>query len=150
VPRPTLEPQAAGSPVPSGGGGSVGVGPALAPKGLPKQTATGAAGVLSARAQRTAPLSWAANVIGVSARIGHRAVTLVWQRPARSAHVVVLRTRGVGSRGAVVYRGSATSYRDLTARPCTAYRYTIVNYDRGGRRSTGVPTSIVTDCGSHE
>jgi hypothetical protein len=44
----------------------------------------------------------------------------------------------------VVFRGGATSFRDISPRPCTAYRYTIVNYDRRGHRSTGVPTSVVT------
>ena len=37
-----------------------------------------------------------------------------------------------------------TNYRDGSARPCSSYRYTIVNYDRRGHRSTGVPTSVVT------
>jgi hypothetical protein len=45
----------------------------------------------------------------------------------------------------VVYRGRATSYRDMSPQPCTAYRYTIVNYDRSGHHSTGVPTSVVTE-----
>jgi hypothetical protein len=46
--------------------------------------------------------------------------------------------------GAVVSRGRVASYRDSKVRPCTAYRYTIVNYDRRGRRSTGVPTTVLT------
>jgi len=71
-------------------------------------------------------------------------VKLVWQRPTFSGHVVVLRARGDQGRGTVVFRGSAAGFRDLSPRPCTAYRYTIVNYDRHGRRSTGVPTSVVT------
>jgi hypothetical protein len=71
-------------------------------------------------------------------------VALQWQRPADSARVVVLRKRGASS--AVVYRGRATSYRDSPPRSCTGYRYTIVNYDRRGHRSTGVPTSVVTLC----
>jgi hypothetical protein len=44
----------------------------------------------------------------------------------------------------IVYRGAAGSYRDASARACTTYRYTIVNFDLRGDRSTGVPTSVVT------
>jgi hypothetical protein len=69
-------------------------------------------------------------------------VKLVWQPPVGSAHVVVLRTRG--DRSTVVFRGRAASFRDVPPRACTTYRYTIVNYDRRGHRSTGVPTSVVT------
>ena len=63
-----------------------------------------------------------------------------------SARVIVLRTRGTQSNGVVVYRGRAVRFRDVSPRRCTAYRYTIVNYDRHGHRSTGVPTSVVTRC----
>lgn len=71
-------------------------------------------------------------------------MSLAWQRPPDSDHVVVLRTHGAHRRGVVVFRGHTTAYRDDSARRCTAYRYTIVNVDRGGRHSTGVPTSVVT------
>jgi hypothetical protein len=57
----------------------------------------------------------------------------------------VLRTRGNRKRASVVFRGRASSLQDASLRPCTAYRYTIVNYDRRGRHSTGVPTSVLTD-----
>ena len=89
-------------------------------------------------------VTWAANVLGVAAQVDRPGVTLVWHRPADSGHVVVLRSLAARTRGDVVYRGRASSYRDASPRPCTAYRYTIVNYDRNGRRSTGVPTSVVT------
>jgi hypothetical protein len=72
-------------------------------------------------------------------------VTLMWKRPADSSRVAVLRARGFRGRGSVLFPGRAATYRDASARPCTAYRYTIVNYDRSGRRSTGVP-SVVTRC----
>lgn len=94
--------------------------------------------VRAARSQRT----WAANVLGVAAEVAGPGVKLVWQRPPNSGHVVVLRASG--SRSTVVFRGRATSYRDASPHPCSAYRYTIVNYDRHGHRSTGVPTSVVT------
>jgi hypothetical protein len=84
-------------------------------------------------------------VLGVEATVSRDGVALAWQRPAGSARVVVLRKRGTRS-SVVVYRGRATSYRDASPRPCTGYRYTIVNYDRHGHRSTGVPTSVVTRC----
>jgi hypothetical protein len=93
---------------------------------------------------RAARVTWAANVLGVTARVGSPGVTIVWQRPTNSGRVVVLRTRGARRHGVVVFRGRRTSYRDASPKPCTAYRYTIVNYDRGGHRSTGVPTSVVT------
>ena len=85
----------------------------------------------------------AANVLGVAAQVAGRGVKLVWQRPADSGHVVVLRARG--SRSKVVFRGRAAAFRDASPRPCTTYRYTIVNYDRRGRPSTGIPTSVVTE-----
>jgi hypothetical protein len=99
-----------------------------------------------ARRQRRQParVIWAANVLGVTARVGGPGVTLVWQRPADSGRVVVVRKRSHARRGAVVFRGRGTSYRDRSPRPCAAYRYTIVNFDRSGHRSTGVPTSVVT------
>jgi hypothetical protein len=95
--------------------------------------------------RRRAPrVTWATNVLGVTARVGSPGVTIAWQHPANSRRVVVLRTRNARRHGVVVFRGRATSYRDASLRPCTAYRYTIVNYDRRGHRSTGVPTSVVT------
>ena len=86
---------------------------------------------------------WAANVLGVTADVSRRGVNIVWKRPIRSDHVVVVRKRDPGETS-VVFRGRAASYRDATARSCSEYRYTIVNYDRRGRRSTGVLTSVVT------
>jgi hypothetical protein len=93
-----------------------------------------------------ARVTWAANVLGVSAQVAGSGVELVWQRPADSGHVVVVRTVGARERGVAVFKGRATRYHDASPRPCTTYRYTIVNYDRRGHRSTGVPTSVVTAC----
>jgi hypothetical protein len=94
--------------------------------------------------QRPQTRSWAANVLGVAAQVAGPRVKLVWQPPASSTRVVVLRALGDRRRATVVFRGRATSFRDVSPRPCTVYRYTIVNYDRRGHRSTGVPTSVVT------
>ena len=88
--------------------------------------------------------SWAPNVLGVAAQVAGPGVKLVWQPPVTSSHVVVLRALGARESGTVVFRGDTTSFRDASPRPCTAYRYTIINYDRRGHRSTGVPTSVVT------
>jgi hypothetical protein len=96
------------------------------------------------RQQRAARATWAANVLGVAARVDRPGVTLVWQRPANSDHVVILRSPATRSHDVVVYRGRARSFRDDPPLPCTGYRYTIVNYDRKGHRATGVPTSVVT------
>jgi hypothetical protein len=86
-------------------------------------------------------------VLGVEAQVDEAGVTLSWQRPASSGNVVILRRRGA-AHGGVVYEGKAASFSDSDVRPCTAYRYTIVNYDRRGHPSTGVPTSVVTSgCG---
>ena len=95
-------------------------------------------------AQRPQRRLWAVNVLGVAAKVAGPSVSIAWQRPAGSSHVVVLRALGDRQRATVVFRGHATSFRDVSSRPCTAYRYTIVNYDRSGHRSTGVPTSVVT------
>jgi hypothetical protein len=93
---------------------------------------------------RSGPVTWAANVLGVSAGVDGRGVMLAWQRPADSDLIVVRRALGTRHSGVVVFRGRATSFRDLTARSCTTYRYTIINHDRKAHRSTGVPTSVVT------
>ena len=93
---------------------------------------------------RRAPVTWAANVLGVTAAVDARGVRLVWQSPSDSDHVVVFRTANNGKPGFIVFRGRATSVRDVPPRRCNTYRYTIVSYDRGGHRSTGVPTSVVT------
>ena len=90
------------------------------------------------------PASWAANVLGVTAAVDTRGVRLAWQPPAGSRRVVVFRTLDDGKHRITLFRGRATSIRDDSPRPCRTYRYMIVNYDRGGRRSTGVPTSVVT------
>jgi hypothetical protein len=84
-------------------------------------------------------------VLGVTAGSDGKGVELVWQPPRSSDHVVVFRARGTRRGSVAVYRGSATSYRDASALSCRVYRYTIVNYDTRGRRSTGIPTSVVTD-----
>jgi len=94
--------------------------------------------------ERATSKVWAANVLGVTADVSSRGVNIVWKRPIRSDHVVVVRKRDPGETSVVVFRGRAGSYRDATARSCSEYRYTIVNYDRRGRRSTGVLTSVVT------
>jgi hypothetical protein len=98
-----------------------------------------------ALAQRRRPASTAANVLGVTAAVSTRGVRLGWQRPADSDHVAVIRSSGGRRSSVLVFRGRGPSYRDVSAHPCTTYRYTIVNYDVRGRRSTGVPTSVVTE-----
>jgi hypothetical protein len=101
--------------------------------------------VRSQSSARVTPTSrtWAPNVLGVAAQVAGSDVRLVWDPPPDSGHVVVLRSRGDHS--AVVFQGRAASFRDVAPRACTVYRYTIVNYDRQGHRSTGVPTSVVTN-----
>jgi hypothetical protein len=111
-----------------------------------KKRTTAAKAAPPRQRRRHARIAWASNVLGVSAQVDRLGVELDWQRPAASSHVVVTRRRARRGPSVVVYRGWATSYRDASARPCTAYRYTIVNYDRKGHRSTGVPTSVATRC----
>ena len=89
---------------------------------------------------------WASNVLGVEAQVEEASVTLVWKRPAGSRRVAVFRAGGMRGQRSVLFQGRASSFSDDSARPCTAYRYTIVNFDRRGRRSTGVPTTVVTRC----
>ena len=93
---------------------------------------------------RSSHRTWAQNVLGVATVVSGSGLQLVWKPPSDSGHVIVLRSLSARGPSVVVYRGRATNYRDPTARPCTSYRYTIVNYDRHGHRSTGVPTSVVT------
>jgi hypothetical protein len=93
---------------------------------------------------RGAPIIWATNVLGVTAGVDARGVRLAWQAPADSARVAVVRALDGGKQSVIVFRGRASSVRDTSPHPCRTYRYTIVNYDRGGHRSTGVPTSVVT------
>ncbi len=90
------------------------------------------------------------NVLGVVVTAGHGTVTLSWARPGDSAHVVVLRERRVRSGekasygdARVVYRGTGTSHRDRGVENGVEYRYVIVNYDRTGNASSGVPTVVV-------
>jgi hypothetical protein len=116
------------------------------PKLAAKSRATKKPVAAQAQRRRHARVAWASNVLGVTAQVDRLGVELDWQRPAASSHVVVMRRRARRGRSVVVYRGWATSYRDTLARACTAYRYTIVNYDRRGHRSTGVPTSVATRC----
>jgi len=96
--------------------------------------------------RRHTRLAWAPNVLGVAAFVDRAGVVLEWRRPPGSERVVVLRTREGRDKSVVVHSGKATRYRDDSPRPCTGYRYTIVNYDRHGHRSTGIPTSVVTHC----
>lgn len=96
--------------------------------------------------RRHARIDWATNVLGVEARVGRDGVVLQWLRPADSARVLVLRRQEARSGSTVVYRGRAARFHDSTARRCTGYRYTIVNVDGRGHRSTGVPTAVTTLC----
>ena len=130
--RVPLEVEAGGPNVTAG---SVGTQPATRP----------AASTAKREPRRSEPVTtWAANVLGVSANVDGKGVRLVWQRPSDSDHVVVLRASNAPKGSVVVFHAPGTSYRDPSARACTEYRYTIVNYDRHGHRSTGVPTSVMT------
>lgn len=102
------------------------------------------AGAAKREPHRAAPAKWAANVLGVTVGVEGKGVRLVWERPTESNHVVVVRKLVSARRSVVVFRGRATSFRDISAHRCSAYRYIIVNYDRRGHHSTGVPTTIVT------
>ena len=108
-----------------------------------RRTVTTAAPARLRRRSRSHRRTWAANVLGVTTRVGNGGVTIVWRRPTGSGKVVVVRAGG-GSSGGVVVRGGTNTFRDVSPRPCTAYRYTIVNYNHLGFPSTGVPTSVVT------
>ena len=114
---------------------------ALSPKKLAPARATYERARRRAARLRSAS---AENVLGVAAAVDNRGVRLVWQRPTHFDRVVVFRARSTRERGVVVYRGRAGSFRDRLARPCTAYHYLIVNYDKAGLASTGVPTSVLT------
>jgi hypothetical protein len=81
------------------------------------------------------------NVLGVVVSLTPAAVTIRWRAPASSRQVIVLR-RARGARASkVIYRGRRTWLRDASLRP-GRYTYVIVNYDRGRRASSGVPTVV--------
>ena len=117
---------------------------ALRPPKLSHKSRRKTVGSASRQRRRHAWVAWAPNVHGLAAQVARSGVALTWRRPSDSARVVVLRVRARHGSEVVVYRGRARSYVDARARPCTAYRYTVVNYDRHGHRSAGVPTLIVT------
>jgi hypothetical protein len=117
---------------------------AASPRGLLEGGPDGQPSVRSRERRPGAPAKLAANVLGVTAAVDRRGVRLAWQPPVGSRRVVVFRTLDDGKHSVMLFRGRATSIRDDSPRPCRTYRYTIVNYDRGGHRSTGVPTSVVT------
>jgi hypothetical protein len=131
------------TPSPSGGAPTSRPSKTSAQTTTPTKTATHAT-LRPPSPRRRVTTGWTSNVLGVEARVDDDGVTLSWQRPERSGHVVVLRRRGASARDDVVYEGRAASYRDSAVQQCTGYRYTIVNYDRRGDASTGVPTSVVT------
>ena len=95
------------------------------------------------RMERRGSFTSAANVLGVMALVDGGGVRLVWESPSASDHVVVSRTAENGEQR-IIFRGRTTSVRDDSPQSCRMYRYTIVSYDRQGRRSTGVPTSVMT------
>ena len=152
--RVLVEVEAGGPTATAGSGGetqpatdqtSTGGGRPLRPSSASKRTPRPAANTARHEPRRPAPVTtWAANVLGVTANVDGADVRLVWQRPSDSDHVVVLRASSAQREGVVVFRTPGTSYRDSSARACTEYRYTIVNYDRHGHSSTGIPTSVVT------
>ena len=88
--------------------------------------------------RRRAPVTWAANVLGVTAAVDARAVRLVWQSPPRSDHVVVFRTADNSKQGFIVFRGRATSVRDVPPRLCT---HTATRSSATTAPATGQPVS---------
>ena len=81
------------------------------------------------------------NVLGVIVSVSPRTVTIRWRPPASSRHVIVLRRKQGTTKERVVYRGTRAWLRDGSLEPGT-YTYLIVNYDRGRRASSGVPTVV--------
>jgi len=152
--RVLLEVEAGGPTATAGGGGgarpytdqtSTGGSRSLRSSSASKRIPRAAANTTRRKPRQPAPVTtWAANVLGVTANVDGADVRLGWQRPSDSDHVVVLRASSAQRKGVVVFRTPGTSYRDSSARACTEYRYTIVNYDRHGHSSTGIPTSVVT------
>jgi hypothetical protein len=131
-------------------GGRLEVSTVSASTGL-ERTAAKAPARRATREPRRPSRTWAANVLGVSVGIGRSGVRLAWERPRRSNHIVVVRQEVARRHGIVVFRGRATSFRDVSARPCTAYWYIIINYDGRGHPSTGVRNSVVTEgCGGDQ
>lgn len=118
-----------------------------------RSAASGVAGARHGRGAKTAskrsPRKAAAvrtprrsrNVLGVIVSLSPRSVTIRWRAPTSSRHVIVLRRKRGASKDLVVYRGTRPWLQDASLQPGT-YTYVIVNYDRGGRASSGVPTVV--------
>jgi hypothetical protein len=88
-----------------------------------------------------APPRRSRNVLGVIVSVSPRAVTIRWRAPTSSRRVIVLRRKRGAKNQRVVYRGTRPWLRDSALEPGT-YTYVIVNYDRGRRASSGVPTVV--------
>jgi hypothetical protein len=81
------------------------------------------------------------NVLGVIVSLSPGTVTIRWRAPTSSRRVIVLRRLQGTSNRRLVYRGTRRWLRDGSLRSGT-YTYVIVNYDRGRRASSGVPTVV--------
>jgi hypothetical protein len=77
---------------------------------------------------------------GVSAlriKPGKKLADIAWKATADTVLAEVARTPGPkGAAEAVVYRGAATSYRDLALKPGRKYRYTVMVYDEAANRAS--------------
>lgn len=87
------------------------------------------------------------NVLGVVVSVSPGAVTIRWRAPTSSRRVVVLRRKRGARKQQVVYRGRRPWLRDAALAPGT-YTYVIVNYDRGRKASSGVPTVVEVASGA--
>ena len=81
------------------------------------------------------------NVLGVIVSMSPGTVTIRWRPPASSRRVIVFRRKQGTTKPRVVYRGTRPWLREGSLQPGT-YTYVIVNYDRGRRASSGVPTVV--------
>jgi hypothetical protein len=104
--------------------------------------ATSLDGTTTAQVSKTIKLDKTAPTLSrVTAKQGNRMVRLRWRASADTRFVEVARSPGSrGARRTVVYRGTATAYRDKGLKVGRAYRYTVTGFDQAANRGAKVVT----------
>lgn len=88
-------------------------------------------GLFSFRYDATAP-----GLSGLRIKPGKKLADITWKATADTVLAEVARAPGAkGAAETVVYRGAATSYRDIGLRPGRKYRYTVAVYDEAANRA---------------
>jgi hypothetical protein len=99
-----------------------------------------AATSLALRYDATAPI-----ISSLTAKAEKRGAELRWESSSDARVVELVRSPGLkGANKTVIYRGSATSYRDRGLTPGRKYRYTLTSYDEAENRSERAVALVAT------